>query len=610
MEIDKCRRPSRKDDRIIVHFDYDCFYAAVFEAENPALKSLPLAVQQKHIIVTCNYEARRRGLYKLQLITEAKRLCPEVIIVLGEDISRFRDASKVLYKFIEDFSWSRKVERLGFDEVWMDVTDMIEYSLDLLNPNDLSRSFFHLSKEDPTLGFGFDATSYAGHVYPASPAGDRVNDPGIAIKDLALRLRLGSHLAMHVRHQLESEKGYTSTVGISTNKILSKLVGNLNKPKGQTTLLPPYICEEGIDGNPIMFMDSHDIGKVPGIGFKLAQKLRQHVLDRPPDFDFGLVYGGTKENVTVKDVRLHSDIEPQRLEKLLSGPGAPHGIGTRVWCLLHGCDDTEVAQARPVPRQISIEDSYIRLDTTAAVVKELTMLSKSLLKRMRIDLLTDIEDFDEPLPEDDVDPVDESRVSLANKRWLAHPKTLRLSTRPKPPLNDDGTRNRTFKRISHSGPLPTFVFNLGDGVDPLAEKLVHETLIPMFRRLHPGNGWNISLVNIAVTNMAETAGDSRTANGRDIGNMFKRQEDVLKDFRVIDEEKSSTAHIDEESMSPEEIDDTKNIEAPKSPPLSDPLDVEDDFEDSEDGSLCKTCGLRLPAFALPAHERFHQLGAD
>ena len=34
------------------------FYAAVFEAERPELKSLPLAVQQKQIIVTCNYEGK------------------------------------------------------------------------------------------------------------------------------------------------------------------------------------------------------------------------------------------------------------------------------------------------------------------------------------------------------------------------------------------------------------------------------------------------------------------------------------------------------------------------------------------------------------------------
>ncbi|KAI7082975.1 hypothetical protein KC352_g41145, partial [Hortaea werneckii] len=82
--------PARKDGRVIIHFDYDCFYAAVFEAKNPSLKSLPFAVQQKQIIVTCNYEARRRGLHKLQLIRDAKRVCPDVIIELGEDISRFR----------------------------------------------------------------------------------------------------------------------------------------------------------------------------------------------------------------------------------------------------------------------------------------------------------------------------------------------------------------------------------------------------------------------------------------------------------------------------------------------------------------------------------------
>jgi len=66
--MDQVRRrkaPERRDERVIIHFvrspaainaahtdidkDYDCFYASVFEAENPALKSLPLAVQQKHV---------------------------------------------------------------------------------------------------------------------------------------------------------------------------------------------------------------------------------------------------------------------------------------------------------------------------------------------------------------------------------------------------------------------------------------------------------------------------------------------------------------------------------------------------------------------------------
>ncbi|KAK6430005.1 hypothetical protein LTR95_013847, partial [Oleoguttula sp. CCFEE 5521] len=327
--------PPRKDARIIIHFDYDCFYAAVFEAANPNLKSLPFAVQQKQIIVTCNYEARRRGLHKLQLIREARRICPEVIIELGEDISKFRDASKDLYKFIEGFSWNGKVERLGFDEVWLDVTDMIDFNMETLNVHDLGNSFFQMHRDDPTAGFGFDAGGVAGHTYPEDYIFIREQD----VDQITLRLRLGSHLAMHIRHELEREKGYTCTVGIATNKVLSKLVGNLHKPKGQTVLMPD--TQGGLGEPCLVFIGDHDIGQVPGIGFKLSQKIREHVLQRSADFDTGLVYGGTRERITVADVRQKADVTPEMLEKLLAGPGSPHGIGYKIWCLLHGIDDTE-----------------------------------------------------------------------------------------------------------------------------------------------------------------------------------------------------------------------------------------------------------------------------
>jgi nucleotidyltransferase/DNA polymerase involved in DNA repair len=58
-----------------------------------------------------------QGLKKLQLISDAKRLCPDVVIVLGEDLARFRNASKELYSLLRSFSWNARCERLGFDEV-------------------------------------------------------------------------------------------------------------------------------------------------------------------------------------------------------------------------------------------------------------------------------------------------------------------------------------------------------------------------------------------------------------------------------------------------------------------------------------------------------------
>ena len=111
------------------------------------------------------------------------------------------------------------------------------------------------------------------------------------------------------------------------------------------------------------------------------------------------------------------------------------------------------------------------------------MLATSLLTRMHTDLLED----------------DEDTGSGKMQRWIAHPKTIRLSTRPRPPLNANGTRTRSFNRISKSGPLPSFAFNLKDSIDSIVKKLVQETLIPMFRRLHPQqSGWNLSLMNIGV----------------------------------------------------------------------------------------------------------------
>lgn len=48
----------------------------------------------------------------------------------------------------------------------MDVSDIVDFNIGTLNSNDLRNSFFCLSKDDPTLGFPFDATIWPGNAYP------------------------------------------------------------------------------------------------------------------------------------------------------------------------------------------------------------------------------------------------------------------------------------------------------------------------------------------------------------------------------------------------------------------------------------------------------------
>jgi DNA polymerase iota len=443
---------------------------------------------------------------------------------------------------------------------------------------------------------------------------------------LHLRLLLASHLAEHIRHRIETEIGYTATVGISTNKLIAKLVGNRHKPNGQTTLLPPYSSANGPeDDNVTSFIDDHEVGKIPGIGFKIAQKLRAHVLQRPADFDAGLVYGGTKEKILVRDVRRYPGMGPETLERLLGGPGAPHGIGARIWERLNGCDSTEVRRAREVPTQISIEDSYLRLDTLNEVIKQLRILANSLLRRMYTDLL-----------EDDVDGEDRPDDSAQSKRWLAHPKAIRLSTRPRPPQNPDGSRSRSFARISKSAPMPGFVFSLKENSDVLAERLLNETLLPLFRRLHPEkSGWNLSLMNVAAANMSDAASE-KGGVGRDIAKMFRKQDDVLKQWRVTELDEGERDGMTEEPETATNIGEAENenekmVELPLDqtvvPRLTTVRNGSEDVptpsqganaalfvdqwesEDEEmvdiDSYRCGECGATMPMFAYGAHQRYH-----
>lgn len=69
--------------------------------------------------------------------------------------------------------WAKRI-LTWVPKVWMDVTDMVNYNLQLLNPADLTSSFFCLSKTDPSIGFAFDCSSVAGQTHPEhadSPSG-------------------------------------------------------------------------------------------------------------------------------------------------------------------------------------------------------------------------------------------------------------------------------------------------------------------------------------------------------------------------------------------------------------------------------------------------------
>ncbi|XP_063151887.1 DNA polymerase iota isoform X2 [Candoia aspera] len=114
-------------NRIIVHLDLDCFYAQVEMNCNPEFRSKPLVVRQKHLVVACNYEARNVGVQRLMNVKEAKEKCPDMVLVNGEDLTKYREISCRVTALLKTFT--PLVERFGIDENFVDITELVKKRL-------------------------------------------------------------------------------------------------------------------------------------------------------------------------------------------------------------------------------------------------------------------------------------------------------------------------------------------------------------------------------------------------------------------------------------------------------------------------------------------------
>ncbi|GAA3346799.1 DNA polymerase IV [Lysinibacillus sp. FSL M8-0216] len=94
--------------RIILHIDLNCFYASVEQIYDPSLKGKPIAIagnpkERRGIVITCSYEARKSGVYTTMNVGEARRKCPE-LIVLPPNFERYRAASKSFFGLLKEYS--------------------------------------------------------------------------------------------------------------------------------------------------------------------------------------------------------------------------------------------------------------------------------------------------------------------------------------------------------------------------------------------------------------------------------------------------------------------------------------------------------------------------
>jgi DNA polymerase-4 len=156
----------------IAHLDCDAFYAAIEKRDDPSLKDKPLIVggEVRGVVSTCCYIARTFGVRSAMPMFQAKKLCPQAV-VLKPRHSHYAEVARQIRSFMQELT--PLVEPLSLDEAYLD-----------------------LSGTEKMQG----------------------RSPARTMAALAARI--------------EKEIGITVSIGLSHNKFLAKLASEIDKPRG------------------------------------------------------------------------------------------------------------------------------------------------------------------------------------------------------------------------------------------------------------------------------------------------------------------------------------------------------------------------------------------
>jgi len=110
-------------NRKILHLDLDAFFCCVEEQRDPSLRGKAFAVggqpDQRGVVASCSYAARRYGIHSAMPMAQAVRRCPDLIIV-PHDRKAYSAASREVMARLH--ALTPLVEQLSIDEAFLDVS--------------------------------------------------------------------------------------------------------------------------------------------------------------------------------------------------------------------------------------------------------------------------------------------------------------------------------------------------------------------------------------------------------------------------------------------------------------------------------------------------------
>jgi DNA polymerase IV len=118
----RSRAYARCVKRVIAHLDCDAFYATVELLRRPELQGKPVIVAgsgPRSVVTTASYEARKFGVGSAMPASQARRLCPQAIVI-PPDHTAYREKSREVWAFVRERL--ERVQQMSVDEAYADLT--------------------------------------------------------------------------------------------------------------------------------------------------------------------------------------------------------------------------------------------------------------------------------------------------------------------------------------------------------------------------------------------------------------------------------------------------------------------------------------------------------
>lgn len=277
-------------DRAIIHIDINHCFAQIEEMKYPELKHVPMCVGGKEetrngIVLARNLKAKAYGIKTAESLRDAYRKCPE-LLVINPSYDDYQYYSDLIKDVYREYT--DDVESFGIDEAWLDVS--------------ASQRLFGTA---PKIG-------------------------------------------KEIQERVLNEFGITVSVGVSFNKIFSKLGSDMTKPSGFHVITKDNYKEViwDLPASELLYVGPKTYPKLQKLGIDTIGELAQ--------FDV---------NILKKQLGKHGEL---------------------IWAFANGLDESDVDNTTPLPKSIGNGITTPRnIETFLELKQVLYVLIESVASRMK-----------------------------------------------------------------------------------------------------------------------------------------------------------------------------------------------------------------------------------